>query len=362
MSLNGVNRRTEVLPLTGIRAYAAWWVVMFHVAYTLPSAPVPLYWFFRLGFLGVDLFFVLSGFIISYNYWQQFSAFSCRVYRQFLWARLARLYPVHLFTLLISALLLLGVRVSGGVTVKDFSTWTGGNFLANAMLVHAWRAHYVDSWNNASWSVSCEWFAYLVFPLIVLTRMKKLPLAVAIILGALFPAIPAVFVQSAFLPPCFLLIKVLCEFIAGCLVFHVYARRREYKRTGRMLNYVIVTVLISVLILIWEIRHLAPDWLALVFPFVILIVAESSGIFEMLMGSRIAVYWGRVSYSLYMTHNLTLWLLKAFLPVNKGGASILLFCVYIASICVVASATYHFVEEPFRKWMRARARPLQLPT
>jgi peptidoglycan/LPS O-acetylase OafA/YrhL len=154
MNLNRVERRPELLPLTGIRAFAAWWVVLFHVAYILPSLSPALYWLARLGFLGVDLFFVLSGFIISYNYWHRFSTFSLPMYRSFLRARLARLYPVHIFTLIVSALLLLIIRVSGRATVKDFSTWTQGNFLANVAMVHAWRPHFVESWNNASWSVS----------------------------------------------------------------------------------------------------------------------------------------------------------------------------------------------------------------
>jgi peptidoglycan/LPS O-acetylase OafA/YrhL len=315
-----------------------------------------LYWFARLGFLGVDLFFVLSGFIISYTYWQRFSVCSYNTYRSFLWARLARLYPVHLFTLIASALLLVGVRVSGFVGAKDFSTWTLGNFLANAMLVHAWRPHYIESWNNASWSVSCEWFAYLVFPLLVFIGLKKLSVQAVVMCVVLFQSIPIVFAQAGYLPPCILLVKVLCEFTAGCLMYHLYTRRCEYARAGKKLNYGVVAALASVLVLVWEYRRLAPDWLALVFPFVILAVAESSGFFGRLLGSKIAVYWGRVSYSLYMTHNVTLWLLKAFLPVHSGGAGILLFFVYIASISVVAVLTYHFVEEPARKWMRARNR------
>jgi peptidoglycan/LPS O-acetylase OafA/YrhL len=355
VSNNKAIRRTEILPLTGIRAFAAWWVVLFHIAYTLPPAFGGLYRFARLGFLGVDLFFVLSGFIISYNYWQRFSAFSYDTYRSFLWARLARLYPVHVFTLIASALLLIGVRVSGFVSAKDFSTWTPGNFLANALLVHAWRLHYIESWNSASWSISCEWFAYLVFPLLVLGGLKRLPMSVAVICAVLFPAIPTIIAQTAYVAPCNLLIAVLCEFTAGCLAYHVYVRRSEYARFGRILNFAVVAALASVLVLVWEYRSITPYWLALVFPFVILAVAESSGVFGRLLGSRLVVYWGRVSYSLYMTHNVTLWLLKAILPFHQGRAGIPLLFVYITSIGVVAALTYHFVEEPARKWMRAQS-------
>jgi peptidoglycan/LPS O-acetylase OafA/YrhL len=357
MSLNRIVRRPELLPLTGIRAFAAWWVVMFHMAYTLPSLPPLLYWFARLGFLGVDLFFVLSGFIISYNYWQRFSTFSFSMYRSFLWARLARLYPVHIFTLIVSALLLLGVRVSGRTTTKDFSTWTPASFLANVVMVHAWLPHFLESWNNASWSVSCEWFAYLVFPLLVLIRLKRLPLSAAVLCATVLPAIPAVLVQVAYLPPFFLLIKVVCEFAAGCLMFHVYPCRREYRHTANALNYGVVILLTSMLILMWQVRELAHDCLALIFPLAILALSESSGTFGRLIGSRIALYWGRVSYSLYMTHNVTLWILKALSPVRQEGAGILQFSIYIASISAVAIFTYHFVEEPCRKWMRAQGSP-----
>lgn len=255
MSYHDLKRRTEILPLTGVRAFAAWWVVLFHIAYALPSAFTGLYWFARLGFLGVDLFFVLSGFVISYNYWTRFSVPSLATYRSFLWLRLARLYPVHLFTLIASALLLGGVTLSGFVGAKSFSTWTPGNFLANALLVHSWRPLYIDSWNNASWSVSCEWFAYLVFPLLVLTGLKRLPVPVALICALLLSAIPAAFAQAAYLPPCALLIKVLCEFTAGCLVYHAYVRRREDQRVGRRLAYGVVAALISVLVFVWEYRN-----------------------------------------------------------------------------------------------------------
>ena len=351
MSYTEVKRKTEILPLTGIRAFAAWWVVLFHIAYILASSHL-LYWLARLGFLGVDLFFVLSGFIISYNYWQRFSAFSSNTYWRFLWARLARIYPIHVFTLILSLFLLIGVRLSGVVTTKDFSTWTRSSFLANVVMVHAWRLHYTESWNNASWSISCEWFAYLVFPLLVLIGLRKLPVPVAGLCAVFFPAILAFSVQSAYALPCVLLIQVMCEFTAGCLVYHIYMHWHESARVGRMVNYGAISALAFALILLWQYQHLTPYWVALVFPIVILAVAKSSGIFASLVGSKPAVYWGKVSYSLYMTHNLTLWFLKGFLPVHQGGARSLPFFVYVGSIGVVAAFTYHFVEEPARRWMR----------
>jgi peptidoglycan/LPS O-acetylase OafA/YrhL len=264
------------------------------------------------------------------------------------------LYPVHLFTLIVSALLLVGVKVSGVATVKDFSTWTPANFVANTFLAHAWRPYAVESWNNASWSVSCEWFAYLMFPLLVLSGRKKLSLQVAVLCAAILPAIPAVFVQVAHFPPFFLLVKVMCEFTAGCCIFRLYSGWREDARFRMLFPCGVGLALISALILIWRVRHIAPDWLALFFPFLILAVAESSGQFERLLGSKIAVYWGRVSYSLYMTHSVTLWILKARLPVPKNGASPMVFSVYCATISVVAVLTYHFVEEPCRTWMRGQ--------
>jgi peptidoglycan/LPS O-acetylase OafA/YrhL len=198
--------------------------------------------------------------------------------------------------------------------------------------------------------------------LLVLSGLKKLPTLVAILCAVIFPAIPALFVQTAYLPPFFLLIKVVCEFSAGCLMFHVYTRRREHQHAGNTLNYGVGIALTLMLIIMWEVRQLTHDWLALIFPLVVLTVSESSGTFGRLVGSRVAVYWGRVSYSLYMTHNVTLWILKALLPVRQQGAGILQLFVYIVSISAVAILTYQFVEEPCRKWMRTPGNPATVRT
>jgi peptidoglycan/LPS O-acetylase OafA/YrhL len=92
--------------LTGLRWFAALWVVLFHFGPTFQSvlpvwhviAPISNY-----GLFGVDTFFILSGFIITYNYLEKFPRFDLSQYRHFLALRLARIYPVYLFTLLVVA-------------------------------------------------------------------------------------------------------------------------------------------------------------------------------------------------------------------------------------------------------------------
>ena len=90
------GRRDDIRSLTGLRGVAAWWVVLYHFNELLPVSvhgwPTAL---LGRGYLAVDLFFILSGFIIAYNYLDGFSAFDPRKYLHFLGVRIARIYPLH---------------------------------------------------------------------------------------------------------------------------------------------------------------------------------------------------------------------------------------------------------------------------
>lgn len=136
--------------LTSLRFFAAAMIVIHHSAglFGFGTPPTP----FILG-QGVSFFFVLSGFILAYVY-PKLSTFS--EVRRFLYARFARIWPAHVVTFLLAFWLL-------------SHKWNTEIALANLTLVHAWipQQSYFFSYNAPSWSISAEFFFYLVFPVLI---------------------------------------------------------------------------------------------------------------------------------------------------------------------------------------------------
>ena len=152
--------RDELDALTGLRGIAALWVLAYHAG--LSAA----------GYLGVDLFFVLSGFIIAYNYADARLAEDGRRYREFLWRRLARIYPAYLAALLLT-LAAVAVLAPWEVSLRKSAHFTAEGFWASVFMVQAWTVPVPRVWNVPGWSVSAEWAAYLAFPLIAAPRSPR---------------------------------------------------------------------------------------------------------------------------------------------------------------------------------------------
>jgi peptidoglycan/LPS O-acetylase OafA/YrhL len=166
MSARGFARPAEIKALSGARALPAILIVAFHFCAAhryVPFAPVlgpPV----TKGYLWVEFFFALSGFLLVLLYAERPLRFG-----QFLQARLARLYPVHLVTLL-SILALFAVRwmiethfgLRAAAADPQLNTWV--TFLANLFLVQAWNTVPGLSWNGMAWFVSVEFLLVLVFP------------------------------------------------------------------------------------------------------------------------------------------------------------------------------------------------------
>lgn len=156
--------------LTALRFPLALGVVLFHLHLAWLFDDAAMTGFFERARLGVDVFFMLSGFILSHVYLSGTRArpFS---YRAFLIARIARIFPVHLLALFGMAVMVIAAELLG----QEYRRLNFGlsDFIKTMFLVQAWfpTAH-LNEWNGPSWSLSAEWFVYLLFPAFAWLGMK----------------------------------------------------------------------------------------------------------------------------------------------------------------------------------------------
>ncbi|HKU55327.1 MAG TPA: acyltransferase family protein, partial [Rhizomicrobium sp.] len=163
----------KIAALAGARAFPPLMVVMFHFSegHHYSGWPVLDYLATR-GYLWVEFFFVLSGFILTHAYWPRLKdLLRPSGYIGFLRARLIRLYPLHLFMLLLILALVLGLRAlaaqGGYLSIFDIRYHQDVSikgFWLSLFLVHAWNSMPSLTWNGASWFVSVEFALCLMFP------------------------------------------------------------------------------------------------------------------------------------------------------------------------------------------------------
>lgn len=356
--------------LTGVRSLAAFWVLALHmqvvVTALLPRPVAEATGFMaRPGFLGVDLFFVLSGFIISYNYAALFdSGTTLARYGRFLWARLARIYPVHIALLLALFVAVRGLGLGAQIDADRF-TWTG--LIESVLLVQSWVGD-TDVWNAVSWSISSEWLAYLCFPaLSSLARRASAPdrplrswawMCLVAVLPALRDTLARHVAGVPDLPP----LQIACEFFAGCLTYRLFAGHAAPPAWARHAGLAMVGFVATAAALV----HAGESgrFAVLFVPPLLLGLTHTQGWLARTLARPGFVYWGKVSFALYMTHYLWLWVMHSFLPlatlatygVHLRIAFVLAHLVPTLGIAVV---TYHLIEEPAR---RAMTRWVRRPT
>jgi peptidoglycan/LPS O-acetylase OafA/YrhL len=334
-------RTPELLPLTAIRGLAAWWVVLFHLRFLLaPWIPAAALAVLARGNLAVDLFFILSGFVMALNYGERIATGGAPAYRDFLFRRFARIYPLHLLILLGFAAYALAAAGLGTARLGDQS-W--GYFAQSLLLVQNWGFAGEARWNVPAWSISTEALAYLLFPLLLVLlrpnsrRLWLLAAAVALLglsvqpffwlLGYPFPNAVA---QTG-------LFRCLVQFAMGMGVYGLWLRLPERRWLAGAA--IAAAALLAVGFVLWNAPVVAVAWAALVLG---LARMRRAGVLE----APALVWLGRVSYATYLFHYLLLTLFKyAFVtagePVSPPRLALYLFAVIGASAIL-----YHGFERP----------------
>ncbi|WP_439470243.1 acyltransferase family protein [Brevundimonas sp.] len=345
----------DLRALTTLRFLAAAWVVLYtawphlNVGFT----PVAI----TKGYLGVEVFFVLSGFILSHVYLEA-AGTNRYSHKGFLWARIARVYPLHLVTLAGMAVLGVGAVVAGLSVSDSLTDWRA--LPAHITLTHAWGLAPSSAFNHPSWSISAEWFAYLTFPAFafVAWRLRNRPvlatvLAAAVALGiyaafqplAGFSLTEATFRWGALrIVPCFLL---------GCALYLIY-RRAPIPHASLVALVSGAGILASASLGVWDpITVLFAGGL-------ILALGSLSNTQAGVLASPFGVYLGEISYSIYMVCAPVL-LVMTNVAARLTGAEdkrfhIIVWLGIVAAIPVAAMLTYHLVERPARKALRGLAK------
>jgi peptidoglycan/LPS O-acetylase OafA/YrhL len=367
-----VAKSAVIAPLTGVRLVAAGWVVLFHIylyngdwlASAHPVVDAVVGPIVSQGDLGVDLFFLLSGFVLAHNYLERLGERpSLRGAASFLWLRVARVWPLYMIAILGGGLLLsLRFQVWGSDPNVPLS-WP--RFLEQVVMVQQWSAPNVPntSWTGPAWSISAEWLAYCCFPLIafVVLRVHRrtgrgttLALAGAVLLPTLLWTSLAQ-TQAA---PFMWLARLASEFTCGVLLSA--ALTDEVPGLRRAASRLVPVALVATAVWLYAAHGLDRDWLGPLvlafFPLLVIGLAHGDGPVHRWLASPVMVLGGGVSFALYLVH---VPLLKLFrdavdhgaLPVSDGDRLYGELVVAFVSL-LIAYVLFRHVEEPVRHRLR----------
>jgi peptidoglycan/LPS O-acetylase OafA/YrhL len=364
------NKVESLLPLTSLRFAAAMMIVLLHAkSYFswpwLAHAPAAM-------LHGVSFFFVLSGFILTHVYTSK----PFPGYGQFIRARLARLWPVHILALL---MLVIFVRADS-ITFDGHGIFSKWFELALNLTLTQSLSPYISNffaWNTVSWSISTEVGFYLVFPLLLPHIERRWPRillfsAIATIVayaGLHLIGLPAggdiqvISVGSAtYANP---LVRGF-EFCLGMATWVIWSRYLKHAR----FSYAVWTAIEAALVLAvaaWLFRvlpmareNIHPYWLGILidrsgscwlFAILIGVLASGRGAISRMLSWRPFVFLGEISFSMYMLHMI---LMKMFFTWNQTAT--LSPEAFMGALVFVSAASFVLVEKPAQRFlMRKRA-------
>ncbi|MBK6411826.1 acyltransferase [Sphingopyxis sp.] len=357
---------TMLPTLTGLRGIAALAVLFYHIrgAMTgfLPEQGIAV---LAQGYLAVDLFFVLSGFVLWWNYGAQFGEQGIRAAPHFIVRRFARIFPLHLAILTAMALFAVALIISG----RDPGAQYHFSALpAHYLLVQNWGFGDQLAWNDPAWSISTEWAAYLVLAVtggwlarlrIDAWRFPLLALALAAGVGWWFAATGRTSIGDAI--PTTGLIRCLVEFGLGIILCQWWIGQRE-RVHGSVIIYATAFGLVGASTLLLIGAHSQPAAVPLIMAAVVILALQASTAPRPMLSGRVAQWLGDISYAVYLSH-FFLWILfKLFFVDDLALVHPAMILAFVLLTLAVSHIVHVGLEVPGRRIVqRAGDRLLATP-
>jgi peptidoglycan/LPS O-acetylase OafA/YrhL len=359
-----------IKPLTSFRFVFALMVFLHHLSFLANSSNQWIrrmyVYIFDEGYIGVSFFFILSGFILAFNYQKRLLE-STKSINRFVIARIARIYPLHLITMIMAIPLLNGI----GMCCNGSEKIIGLNLLWNTLMLHGFfpvlgKCCYL---NGPSWSISVEFFFYLSFPLLVFLTRKFLAnylSSILMMIGLFVLILMSIQAFGTELPDNFFYVNPIvrtADFLFGICLFNIYDR---FKDSDLKINFTFIEVS-SVIIFVgfFSAHMIVPQtfrYSIYYWPPVCLLIlsfAFQKGMVSKLLSCNWMIILGELSFAFYLTHQLvlrymeTLWPYGQLTEINRVviAFSISLFMSYVS---------LRFFELPVNRYIKESARITQL--
>jgi len=363
-----INQLSTVQPsgipsLTGVRGLASLWVMLFHIQlnagrfFGLPALEaLP---FLNSGWHAVDLFFMLSGFILMYAHDREFVTLRKASIIRFAKLRFARIYPMNTAVLLLIGALSLANRpfVSWMRVTNDPADFSQGAFFQTLLLANRWFLFRKGSWNEPVWSLSFEIIGYALFPALaywisgLTTRCQATTLVLASLASFMYfslvehLALTNIIGQIA-------IARMLSCFVVGIAICRLWMLTdNDGERWASVLT--MVGVLGIAIACLRPAGNLAFNSL---FAVLLFALAFQKGVISSLLSSQPLMFLGRISFPLYLIHGVVLWELRYFIRGRLAAwshwqTSALLMGGSLG--CIVLSTLFHLaVERPAHSFGR----------
>lgn len=358
--------------LDALRGLCALIVAVFHFGIDGTIANLPIV---RNGWIFVDFFFVLSGFVIANAYGAKIASGATPVGR-FMALRMGRIYPLH-FAVLAAYFAREVIKITTGLGERPpfADGYSLSQLVSSLLLLHSFG---VDDetlrWNVPSWSIAAEMWTYLLFAAVYATFGRRgfivfglAGLVALIVLATVAPAGLSSTYDFGF-------VRCVFGFALGVGVHWLYAR--GVRIGGNLAEW--LTLLTVIVFISWLPEGNGNMIGPLLFAVAVLVFATGGGLASRLLELRPMILLGTISYSIYMVHVFVQSWVK-FVVKRIGGhfgiqviempdgataglskivasplVSDALTLVMIAIVVIAATVSYNLVERPAREWTRAR--------
>jgi peptidoglycan/LPS O-acetylase OafA/YrhL len=342
----------DIRALTGVRGVAAAVIVLYHYGdVQLYGGGNIAYYRIPHGYLPVDLFFMLSGYVIGLTYKDAFGSGSLRNFATFMLKRVARLYPAYL-----AIGLLYVAKIAAGLNGQDtLSMFSPSDIVGNLLMMTGWGL-YIHPLMGVSWAASAEMGSYLLVPLLMLVTIRRSPLICGLTVVAALAAIYAVSISgrgssgpldvtngNSFYP----MLRAVAGFTLGLAIYRFADVIDRLSTTAQ--DILLAAILIAIIV---TVSLAAGDRLLyLLFIPLVAVLSRDGRLAQLLFGNALVYRLGIISYSIYLLHPLFLsFAVRAWRHFGQTEIAYLVAsAVCFIVIWLLSELSYRLIEMPGRK-------------